>query len=181
MEKYIETWLNGLSERTKKNYLREFPTWLKFIKMSPTEQIEKRASDLASKNLTERIFFENKFRAYKEHLEKKQRMNAMLELARETTAQQLKEILEKNPNLNKTELIERLKKEGILKYPFLHEYVAEKFPVELKTAKGYYAHYTQSLRPDFIEGKNIENQICFHLSEKLLEAFVQIPKAKTEG
>lgn len=76
MEKYIETWLNGLSERTKKNYLREFPTWLEFIKMSPTEQIEKRASDLASKNLTKRTFFENKFRAYKEHLEKNTTLKA---------------------------------------------------------------------------------------------------------
>jgi len=76
MEKYIEIWLNGLSERTKKNYLREFPTWLEFIKMTSTEQIEKRASDLASKNLTERIFFENKFRAYKEHLEKNTELKA---------------------------------------------------------------------------------------------------------
>jgi len=69
-DKYIEIWLKGLSERTKENYQREFPTWLDFIKMSPTEQIEKRASDLASKDLTERTFFENKFRAYKEYLEK---------------------------------------------------------------------------------------------------------------
>lgn len=76
LEKYIETWLNGLSERTKKNYLREFPTWLGFIKMNSTEQIEKRASDLASKNLTERTFFENKFRAYKEHLEKNTELRA---------------------------------------------------------------------------------------------------------
>jgi hypothetical protein len=76
MEKYIETWLNGLSERTKTNYLREFPTWLEFIKMSSTEQIEKRASDLASKDLTERTFFENKFRAYKEHLEKNTELGA---------------------------------------------------------------------------------------------------------
>lgn len=76
MEKYIEIWLNGLSERTKENYLREFPKWLEFIKMSPTQQIEKRASDLASKNLTERTFFENKFRAYKEHLEKNTELKA---------------------------------------------------------------------------------------------------------
>lgn len=76
MEKYIETWLNGLAERTKKNYLREFPAWLEYIKMSSTEQIEKRASDLASKDLTERTFFENKFRAYKEHLEKNTELGA---------------------------------------------------------------------------------------------------------
>ena len=70
MDKYIESWFNGLAERTKKNYLREFPAWLEYIKMNPTEQIQKRASDLASKDLTERTFFENKFRGYKEHLEK---------------------------------------------------------------------------------------------------------------
>lgn len=113
-------------------------------------------------------------------LEKKERMNAMLGLARETTAQQLKEIVAKNPNLSKTELIERLKKEGILKYAFLHEYIKTKSSVELKTAKGYYAHYTQSLKPDFIEFKNIENQVYFHLSKKLLETFVRNPKPNKE-
>jgi len=113
-------------------------------------------------------------------LEKKQRMDAMLHLARERTAQHLKEIVAKNPNLSKTELIERLKKEGVLKFGFLHEYVKTRFSVSLGIAKGYYAHFTQSLEPDFIEFKNEENQVCFHLSEKLLEAFVQIPKDQKE-
>ena len=114
-------------------------------------------------------------------IEKKERMNAMLELAKEITAQQLREILEKNQNSSKTELIERLKDEGILKYPFLHEYIKTKSSVELKTAKGYYAHFTQSLKPDFIESKNEEKQAYFHLSEKLLETFIQIPKAIKKG
>ena len=39
--------------------------------MTPTEQIEKRMHDLTTENLEERTFFENKFRAFKEHLEKR--------------------------------------------------------------------------------------------------------------
>lgn len=75
-DKYIENWLSGLSERTKENYLREFPQWLEFIKLSPIEQIEKRLKDLTSQNLTERTFFENKFRAYKEYLEQNTTLTA---------------------------------------------------------------------------------------------------------
>ena len=37
--------------------------------MSPTEIIEKRLRDTASTNLTERNFFEQKFREFKQHLE----------------------------------------------------------------------------------------------------------------
>ena len=39
--------------------------------MTPTEQIRKRMHDLTSEDITERTFFEDKFRAYKEYLEKK--------------------------------------------------------------------------------------------------------------
>lgn len=42
MINYIKTWLKGLSERTKENYLREFKTWLEFVDMKPEEQIKKR-------------------------------------------------------------------------------------------------------------------------------------------
>jgi hypothetical protein len=37
--------------------------------MTPTEQIKKRIHDLTSQDLTQRIFFEEKFREYKEYLE----------------------------------------------------------------------------------------------------------------
>jgi integrase len=74
---YIETWLTGLSERTKENYLREFPQWENFVKMTATQQIEKRLKDLTSKDLRERTFFEQKFRAYKEHLEKNTDLKAI--------------------------------------------------------------------------------------------------------
>lgn len=75
-EKYIENWLHGLSERTKINYRKEIEKWLEFIKMSPSEQIEKRMKDLTSQNLTERTFMENKFREYKEWLEQNTELSA---------------------------------------------------------------------------------------------------------
>jgi len=77
LNKYVENWLTGLSERTKENYLREFPKWENFVKMSPTEQIEKRLKDLTSEDLTERTFFEQKFRAFKEYLEKEGKLSAL--------------------------------------------------------------------------------------------------------
>jgi integrase len=66
---FIKRMLTGLSARTKENYLRRLPLWFAFTKMTPTQQIEKRLQDLTSQDLTERTFFENKFREYKEFLE----------------------------------------------------------------------------------------------------------------
>lgn len=77
MDKYVDSWLTGLSESTKKNYLKDWSKWLEFIGMTPTEQIEKRLKDLTSQDLTERTFFEQKFRAYKEHLEKNTELKAI--------------------------------------------------------------------------------------------------------
>jgi hypothetical protein len=68
---YFQQWLVGLSERTKKNYTEEFGIWHEFMGMTPTEQIEKRLKDTASTDMTERMFFENKFREFKETLENK--------------------------------------------------------------------------------------------------------------
>lgn len=76
-EKYVEAWLHGLSERTKTNYRKEFERWLSFLKMTPTEQIEKRLKDLTSQNLNERSFIEQKFREYKQHLEETTTLSAM--------------------------------------------------------------------------------------------------------
>jgi integrase len=45
--------------------------------MSPTEQINKRLKDLTSQDLTERTFFEQKFRAFKEHLENEGKLSAL--------------------------------------------------------------------------------------------------------
>jgi integrase len=66
---YFQKWLIGLSPRTKHNYTIEFPNWLAFIDLSPTEQIKKRMHDLNSEDISQRTFFEQKFREYKEYLE----------------------------------------------------------------------------------------------------------------
>jgi len=76
-DKYVETWLTGLSERTKKHYLIEIEKWKNFIKMSFAEQIKKRLADLTSQDLTERLFFENKFREYKENLEQTTKLSPL--------------------------------------------------------------------------------------------------------
>ena len=70
-DEYFKKWLVGLSPRTKKNYAEEFNDWYVFVGLSPTEQIKKRMHDLTTENLGERQFFEEKFRAYKERLEKR--------------------------------------------------------------------------------------------------------------
>jgi hypothetical protein len=66
---YIKRWLTGLSPKTKENYPNFFQDFLTFVNLSPTEIISKRMNDLTSKDITERCFFEDKFRAFKESLE----------------------------------------------------------------------------------------------------------------
>lgn len=70
-DRYVKRWLRGLSERTKENYKGLFPHFLDFIKMTPTEIVTKRMHDLTTEDITERQFFEDKWRAYKEAIEKK--------------------------------------------------------------------------------------------------------------
>lgn len=73
---FVQTWLKGLSARTKQNYIERIPLWNAFIRMTPTEQIEKRLKDLRSESLTDRIYFETKFREFKEELEQKGTLKA---------------------------------------------------------------------------------------------------------
>src|SRR4030067_332862 len=75
-DRFVQRWLKGLSERTKQNYIERIPYWNAFIRMTPTEQIEKRLKDITSQDLIERTFFENKFREFKETLEAKGNMKA---------------------------------------------------------------------------------------------------------
>jgi integrase len=70
-DEFFKKWLVGLSPRTKKNYGNEFHEWFVFIDMTPTEQIKKRMQDLTTQNIAQRLFFENKWRAFKEYLERK--------------------------------------------------------------------------------------------------------------
>jgi len=67
-EPYAKSWLSKVSKRTQENYSATFPKWLAFIKMSPTEQIEKRVRDLQSGDLRERCWFEDKVIEYKNFL-----------------------------------------------------------------------------------------------------------------
>ena len=75
-DKYVKKWLTGLSQRTKENYTANFASWLAFIKMTPTEQIDKRLKDTSSTNMMERAFFEDKFVQYREHLEQRGNLKA---------------------------------------------------------------------------------------------------------
>jgi hypothetical protein len=45
--------------------------------MTPTEQVQKRMNDLTTTNLNQRQFFENKFREFKEYLEKRGNLKAI--------------------------------------------------------------------------------------------------------
>jgi hypothetical protein len=68
---YFKRWMAGLSDRTKQNYTERIQNWITFMGMDLTPQVTKRMNDLTSKDLSERQFFEDKFRAYKEYLEKR--------------------------------------------------------------------------------------------------------------
>ncbi len=68
-DQYVNQWLNGLTEKSKGNYLRGILSWNDFIEMTPTEQIKRRIEDLNSKDLAARSFFESKFREYKQKRE----------------------------------------------------------------------------------------------------------------
>lgn len=62
---YVKQWLEGLSPRTKANYIKEIQKWNSFLGMTPTEQIKKRMRDLTNQDLAERSHFEQQFRAFK--------------------------------------------------------------------------------------------------------------------
>jgi integrase len=70
-DEFFKKWLVGLSERTKGNYSKEIHGWITFVDMTPTQQVKKRMHDLTTQDITQRQFFEDKFREYKECLEKR--------------------------------------------------------------------------------------------------------------
>jgi len=74
---YVQRWLAGLSAETKRNYLMQIRDWFTFVGMTPTEQIKKRMHDLATEDLSERQFFESKFREYKAFLEAQNKLSAV--------------------------------------------------------------------------------------------------------
>ncbi len=74
---YVKQWVSGLIARTKENYLREIEGWNTFLGLTPTEQIQKRMHDLTSQDLTERQFFEQKFREYKASMENEGKIGSL--------------------------------------------------------------------------------------------------------
>jgi hypothetical protein len=54
----------GLSERIKQNYTDRIQNWLTFTGMDLTQQVNKRMNDLTAQDLSQRQFFEDKFRAF---------------------------------------------------------------------------------------------------------------------
>lgn len=70
-DRFVKRWLTGLKGKTPTNYMERFPHWLDFIGMTPEEQIKKRMHDLTSEDITERQYFEDKYREYKTYLENK--------------------------------------------------------------------------------------------------------------
>ena len=70
-DEYVQKWLVGLAEKTKRNYLFGFKGWLDFIQTTPTQQIRMRIKQTVSEDMTERTHFENEWRKYKEYLEQK--------------------------------------------------------------------------------------------------------------
>lgn len=69
-DKHVKQWFKIIgTERTIKNYKREFPKFLEFIKMSPTEIIESRLDDLTSRDIMKRRHWEFEVIKYMHHLE----------------------------------------------------------------------------------------------------------------
>ena len=67
-DKYVQKWFSEISDRTANNCKTPFSEWLDFIKMTPTEQIERRVKDLQSPNPQVRRFFEDKLIEWKNSL-----------------------------------------------------------------------------------------------------------------
>ena len=68
-DRYVQNWLKSLDDNTTRGYKRNFPKWLDFIGLTPTEQIQKRIKDLQSTNPIERGYFEDKVKEFKNMLE----------------------------------------------------------------------------------------------------------------
>lgn len=66
---YVKRWLTGLAKKTKHGYPSLLEDWMTFIGLSPTEQINKRMHDNNSEDITVKLFFEDKWKAYKESME----------------------------------------------------------------------------------------------------------------
>jgi integrase len=70
-DNFYKKWMVGLGKGTQANYTIAINDWFVFMGSTPTEQIRKRMHDLVVEDITERTFFEEQFRAYKQFLEQR--------------------------------------------------------------------------------------------------------------
>jgi formate dehydrogenase maturation protein FdhE len=75
-DEYVQRWLAGLAAKSQVNYRKQFGEVLDFLQMTPKEMIEKRVKDLMSQDLSERQFFEVKFRGFKARLEETKQLSS---------------------------------------------------------------------------------------------------------
>jgi hypothetical protein len=135
-DEFYKRWFVGLANRTKENYRNQFGVWQDFIKMTPTEQVNKRMNDLTTTNLNQRQFFENKFREFKEYLEQRGNLKA---LAVRTLLTPVASFFSRNGlslNLKRGDWASTLPQQ-----------VIQKFKLTKKDIKQMYAH--GNLRPQF--------------------------------
>lgn len=70
-DKYVKNWFELIgNKRTIENYTSEFPRFLQYAKTTPTQMVESRLDDLASKDITKRRNWENQVIKYMHSMEK---------------------------------------------------------------------------------------------------------------
>jgi len=70
MDSYLKNWFDQLkAPRTLKNYKRQFPVFLEWIKKTPTEIIESRFEHLTTKDLSKRRYWEIQLVKFTRYLE----------------------------------------------------------------------------------------------------------------
>ena len=109
--------------------------------------------------------------------EKRERMLAMLKLARELTEEIIENFKLENPQATESDVIQCVKDNPIKINAFLHEYIAslvEGKSVSLITARTYFDHYSKRIRKTFIEVSNegAKMPYGFHLNDNLIRGSI---------
>ncbi len=109
--------------------------------------------------------------------EKRERMLAMLNLAREFTEEVIENFVLENPQATENNTVQHVKDNPIKINAFLHEYIAsfvEGKSVSLNTARTYFDHYSKRIRKTFIEVSNegAKMPYGFHLNDNLIQASI---------
>lgn len=107
--------------------------------------------------------------------EKRERIKAMHDLAVSLTKEQVSKIKQKNPNLSASDIVKRVKQEGIPKMMFLHEYITTKYSVSLGIAESYFEHLSKRLKPNFFmfNPQNANVKTHFHIEPSIIESIAK--------